>query len=241
MEEILKSLPDSELKVMMIIWNNERKMSTGEILSELKNEVDWKLSTLQVILTRLTEKGFLENEKVGRNNYYFPKVEFSKYSKHETQNFVRKMYNNSSKKLIASLIEGDDKLTDEDIAYVRDFVYNKKLKGHACLNETAVMMVINGEHVKLERCQAESGLPTHRTDYLKDTGVLSSTRFWGVEYPNSYQGDHPMGANERIGKVLLQKRIEHQAEACRILKMDDRILEWNDEWNKRSEWCQPKI
>ena len=132
-------------------------------------------------------------------------------------------------------------LTDEDVAYVRDFVYNKKLKGHACLNETAIMMAINGEHVKLERCQAESGLPTHRTDYLKETGVLSSTRFWGVEYPNSYQGDHPMGANERIGKVLLRKRVEQQAEACRLLKMNDNILEWNDEWNKRSEWCQPKI
>ena len=38
----------------------------------------------------------------------FPKIEFSKYSKHETQNFVKKMYNNSTKKLIASLIEGDD-------------------------------------------------------------------------------------------------------------------------------------
>ena len=36
------------------------------------------------------------------------------------------------------------------------------------------------------------------------------------------------------------KKIEHQAEACRLLKMDDRILEWNDEWNKRSEWCMPK-
>ena len=132
-------------------------------------------------------------------------------------------------------------LTDEDIAYVRDFVYSKKLKGHACLNETAIMMAINGENVKLERCQAESGLPTHRTDYLKETGVLSSTRFWGVEYPNSYQGDHPMGANERIGKVLLRKRVEQQAEACRLLKMNDNLLQWNDEWNKRSEWCQPKI
>jgi hypothetical protein len=103
------------------------------------------------------------------------------------------------------------------------------------------MMAINGENVKLERCQAESGLPTHRTDYLKESGVLASSRFWGYEYPNSYQGDHPMGANERIGKVLLRKRVEHQAEACRLLKMDDRILEWNEEWNKRSEWCKPKL
>lgn len=122
MEEIIKSLPDSELKVMMIIWEENRKMSTGEILAKLKNEVDWKLATLQVILARLTEKGFLENEKIGRNNYYFPLVEFSKYSKHETQNFIKKMYNNSSKKLIASLIEGDDSLTDQDIEDLKNML-----------------------------------------------------------------------------------------------------------------------
>ena len=71
MEKYLKSIPDSELKVMMIIWNNSKKMSTGEIFSELKDETEWKLSTLQIILTRLTEKGFLKNEKIGRYNYYY--------------------------------------------------------------------------------------------------------------------------------------------------------------------------
>ena len=32
MENLLKSLPDSELKVMMVIWEKGEKMSTGEIL-----------------------------------------------------------------------------------------------------------------------------------------------------------------------------------------------------------------
>ena len=56
MENLLKSLPDSELKVMMVIWEKGEKMSTGEILSNLK-DTNWKLSTLQIILGRLTEKG----------------------------------------------------------------------------------------------------------------------------------------------------------------------------------------
>ena len=88
MEEIFKSLPDSELKVMMVIWENGSKMSTGEILAELKDDVDWKLSTLQVILTRLTEKGFLKNEKENRLNYYTSIIDYSKYTKHETKNFI---------------------------------------------------------------------------------------------------------------------------------------------------------
>lgn len=125
MEEIIKSLPDSELKVMKVIWNNNRKMSTGEIDSELKEETEWKLSTLQVILSRLTEKGFLKNEKIGRINYYSSIVDFSRYSRNETKNFIRKMYDNSSKKLIASLIESDE-LTDEDIDEIKNILNRSK-------------------------------------------------------------------------------------------------------------------
>lgn len=125
MEEIVKSLPDSELKVMKVIWNKDKKMSTGEIDAELKNETDWKLSTLQVILSRLTEKGFLKNEKIGRINYYSSIVEFSRYSRNETKNFIRKMYDNSSKKLIASLIESDE-LTDEDIEEIKNILNRSK-------------------------------------------------------------------------------------------------------------------
>ena len=126
MEEIFKSLPDSELKVMMVIWENGSKMSTGEILAELKDNVDWKLSTLQVILTRLTEKGFLKNEKENRLNYYTSIIDYSKYTKHETKNFIKKMYNNSAKKLIASLVEGDDSLTDNDIEEIKRILDRSK-------------------------------------------------------------------------------------------------------------------
>ena len=122
MKDLLKSLPDSELRVMMVIWNNSEKMSTGEILSELKDEINWKLSTLQIILTRLTEKGFLKNEKVGRINYYSSLIKYSEYKEFETKNFVKKLYNNSSKKLIASLIEGDEMLTVDDIEEIRSML-----------------------------------------------------------------------------------------------------------------------
>ena len=127
-------------------------------------------------------------------------------------------------------------LTEEDIEYVKDFVREGKITGHACLNETSIMMKINPESVKAERMFAESGLPTHKTDYLKWTDVLASERFWTAEFPNHYMGDHPTGANARIGEVLLRKRIEHQAETCRLLKADDRILEFNSEKDARRNW-----
>ena len=119
MDKKYKSLPDSELKVMTVIWKNKTKMSTGEILSNIKNETNWKLSTLQIILSRLVDKGFLKIEKIDRFNYYSSLIDPNKYKIYETKNFIKKMYNNSGKKLIASLIQDDEMLTDEDIAEIK--------------------------------------------------------------------------------------------------------------------------
>ena len=119
MDKKYKSLPDSELKVMTVIWKNKTKMSTGEILSNIKNETNWKLSTLQIVLSRLVNKGFLKIEKIDRFNYYSSLIDPNKYKIYETKNFIKKMYNNSGKKLIASLIQDDEMLTDEDIAEIK--------------------------------------------------------------------------------------------------------------------------
>jgi len=147
------------------------------------------------------------------------------------------------KSIAADLDKGEEfpELTEEDKEFLRDFAAKDKLRGHACIDETSSMLALHPELVAMDRVNAESGLPTHRTDYLKETGLLASTRFWGIEYPNSYQGEAVEGSNERIGKVLFRKRSDLLAETCRLLKMDDRILEWNDEWNKRSEWCKPTM
>jgi len=122
-------------------------------------------------------------------------------------------------------------LTDEDIAYVRDFVYNKKQYGHGGINETSIMMHITPDLVRLDRMHEVDGVSTQKADYLHEVGFNMTSRLWSINQPNSYHGHHPEGANARIGNVLLQKRIEIQAEACRRLKMDDRVLQWNDEWN----------
>ena len=80
---------------------------------------------------------------------------------------------------------------------------------------------------------AVSGLSTHKADYLNAVGLGESTRFWGVNYPNSYQGDTPYGCNERIGKCAMRLLTDQAVRIIRALKYDENILRWNEEDNAR--------
>ena len=126
-------------------------------------------------------------------------------------------------------------LNDEDKKYLREFVREKRTGGHACLNETSIVMKINPDSVRLDRMHECDGKSRHKTDYLtkKGIGIQGPCTFWLEDHPDSYEGDHPDGANERIGAAILRRRIELQAEACRLLKMDDRVLEWRQGWNEK--------
>jgi creatinine amidohydrolase len=125
-------------------------------------------------------------------------------------------------------------LTKEDVDNILDFTANNGIMGHGGVDETSTTMAIRPDLVKLDRMYQVDGMPTHLSDYLRPAGVHNSAAsFWYVEQPNHYRGSHPEWANERIGNVLFERRIEMQAEACRLLKMDDRILQWNDERNAK--------
>ena len=123
-------------------------------------------------------------------------------------------------------------LTDRDIEFIREYCSEKRQSGHACVNETSIMLAIDPEHVRMDRVNALSGLSTHEADYIEELGIGRSTRFWLINHPNSYNGEMVEGASATIGQTLLNERIKHQAEICRRLKADDRVLEWNDSWNK---------
>ena len=150
---------------------------------------------------------------------------------------VRNDYQYTHKDIVKGLEAGETfpELLPEDIAYLRDFAEHHYAHGHGCINETAVMNVINPAHVDMSRINADDGTSRGRTRYLseKGIGINGSGIFWMTDYPDSFSGEHLEGANARIGKLILRKRIELQAKACRLLKADDRVLEWNDEHNAK--------
>ncbi len=118
-------------------------------------------------------------------------------------------------------------LTDEDISKVLEFVDNRYLTGHACINETSIMLALNPDSVDISRTDAANGLDRHKTDHLarKPYSIDGGVGFWLLDHPDSFEGEHVELSSANIGRVLLRKRIEYQAEACRLLKEDDSLLD----------------
>ena len=144
----------------------------------------------------------------------------------------RNAYDVGIKEIVADLDAGKEvaHLTEDDKATVRDFVYNNRLMGHACLEETALIMAVAPELVKLERMYEDDGLPNHRTDDYRKWGLAGATRFWYVEHPDHYEAEHPTKATATIGRAILDYYVERQVGAVRLMKQDDRLLDWNNEW-----------
>ncbi|MDD4803091.1 MAG: BlaI/MecI/CopY family transcriptional regulator, partial [Syntrophomonas sp.] len=93
--DTMKRLPDSELEIMMIIWEAGQPVSSAYIMKKLVGEKNWANTTVLNFLSRLVDRGFLETSKRGRFNYYKPLVDESEYLKKESKSFLEKMHKSS--------------------------------------------------------------------------------------------------------------------------------------------------
>lgn len=62
-------ISNAEWQVMKIIWMKETMTST-DLISVLAERFSWSKSTVQTLLMRLVEKGYLTREKVGKAFHY---------------------------------------------------------------------------------------------------------------------------------------------------------------------------
>lgn len=107
-------LPETEYEVMSVVWRNTPPVTTAVLMNQLGNEKGWKLQTLVTLLNRLTERGFLRSEKLGKERTYYPCVNQDDYVKFETMLFIEKYHNNSLSQLV-NAFTGNSKLSKEEI------------------------------------------------------------------------------------------------------------------------------
>ncbi len=102
----MKRLPDSELEIMMIIWEAEKPVSRSDIETRLDFGRKLGKTTILSFLSRLEDKGFVRVEKVGKSNIYTPLVRQKDYLKRESRSILSRLYGNSLKNFVTALYDG---------------------------------------------------------------------------------------------------------------------------------------
>lgn len=111
-------------------------------------------------------------------------------------------------------------LTDEDIAVMEEYVAAGKFDGHGGFAESAMLMGTYPELIRLDRCEAESGMGTHISDPLTSKGIQWG-RSWSTNYPNAYAGHAPIGLTQQIADAAVEISVERTAEVLKLLKNDE--------------------
>ncbi len=114
-------LPDAELDVMLVLWGQQVPMKTAEIFQALEQKKGWSMSTVQALLTRLTERGFVTVQKKERLKYYTPIISEEAYRSQETSTFLERLHGNSWKSLLMTLVRNHE-MSESDLAEIAEII-----------------------------------------------------------------------------------------------------------------------
>ena len=121
MKKTYQRLPDSELDIMLVLWNGTLPMTRPEIEKVINKKKNLAPTTILSLLTRLEAKKFVEVTKQGKMNLYTPLVSQSDYQANESQSVLEKLYGNSLKKFVTSLYQGK-KMSSAEVQDLSNFL-----------------------------------------------------------------------------------------------------------------------
>ena len=119
-----KRLPDSEYVVMAAIWAGTPPVNTAYLMDAVGRERGWKAPTLISFLVRLEERGYISSTKQGKERYYMPVAEESKYMQSVTEDFVQQYHGGSFVHLMDTLFK-DKNLSESDIDELLEWLKSK--------------------------------------------------------------------------------------------------------------------
>ena len=106
----------SELTVMRALWDAGRPMTAAEIYGRVCAAAGWESTTVKTLVSRLTAKGALRQEK--RDVYWYaPAVSRETYGLDEARSLIDSLYGGQAGGLVAALVDGG--LSESDLAELR--------------------------------------------------------------------------------------------------------------------------
>lgn len=125
MKKRIQKLPDSELDVMIALWNGHQEMTRSEIEDFMNQKKKLAPTTILTLLSRLEKKNFVSVKKEGKANLYSALVTQEEYQQQEGKHVLEKLYDNSLKNFVATLYQ-EKQIDQNDIEELESFLQELK-------------------------------------------------------------------------------------------------------------------
>jgi predicted transcriptional regulator len=119
----IEQLPDCELQIMKIIWENVPRISQTEIRKQMqeKNNRDYGRTTISTWLSRMKKKKFVSSVIERGISYYSPLVSEEDYKKAEMKKFMEFWFENSPAKFM-KLFVSCETISEEDAKEIKEIL-----------------------------------------------------------------------------------------------------------------------
>ena len=125
MKTSIKRLPDGEFAILKVIWQLPNPTTSTKIMEKLGDDNHWKPQTLLTVLARLTEKGFLESVRKGRERQYTAIISEDEYLEVETSDFLKRYSGHSMGGFVKTLFSSSS-LSEDELDELRTLLNHKK-------------------------------------------------------------------------------------------------------------------
>jgi BlaI family penicillinase repressor len=122
----LKLMSPTETEILRLVWElNEATVQ--QIRDRLPSDRNLAYNTIQTLLCRLEQKGYLKHHVRGRAHVYVPSVKPKEVIKTTVGDFLGRLFGGDPKPLVQFLAE-DGKIDEEDINRLRELINRRKKK-----------------------------------------------------------------------------------------------------------------
>ena len=120
MSHTIRRLPDTELEVMQALWASDTPVPRAQLEERLAQTHPMATTTLLTLLSRLSEKGFVQVDKAGRKSLYAPLVTREDYLAAQSRSFIQKLCGGSLSTFASALC--DSGLSKEELEELRELL-----------------------------------------------------------------------------------------------------------------------
>lgn len=120
----LKLMSPTETEILRLVWElNEATVQ--QIRDQLPTNRKLAYNTVQTLLNRLEQKGYLKHRVEGRSHIYLPSIKQKEVIKTTVGDFLSRLFGGNPKPLVQFLAE-DGKIDEEDIKKLRELIRKNK-------------------------------------------------------------------------------------------------------------------